>query len=248
MGVRNFLRDYWPTIIIGVTVGVIACAAVILLSNMPPSRIAMATGPEGGEYYELGKRYRAELARANVEVRLVTTAGSQENRALLLNDRSGVDVALMQGAILSSADSSRIESLGAVFYEPLWWFRHETKSAGLEGLRGQKVSIGPEGSGTRALMLALVKRNGIDRVVAELLALTPQATAEKLLAGEIDAAFLVAPWAAPVVQQLLADHRIEIESYPRADAYVALYPFLHKVVLPRGARDLATDQRGDAVL
>src|SRR5207253_66082 len=80
------------------------------------------------------------------------------------------------------------------------------------------------------------------RVVAELLPLTPQATAEKLLAGEIDAAFLAAPWAAPVVQQLLADQRIEIESYPRADAYVALYPFLHKVVLPRGVRDLATDQ------
>jgi hypothetical protein len=44
------------------------------------------------------------------------------------------------------------------------------------------------------------------------------------------------------VQQLLADERIELSGYPRADAYVALYPFLKRVVVPRGVRDLAKDQ------
>src|SRR5262249_8733859 len=113
---------------------------------------------------------------------------------------------------------------------------------------GRKVSVGPEGGGTRALALELLKRSGLDREV-ELLALGPQASADKLLAGEIDAAFMMAAWDSPVVQALLADGRIGLASYSRSDAYLALYPFLTKVTVPRGVRDLAKDQPpADAVL
>ena len=75
-----------------------------------------------------------------------------------------------------------------------------------------------------------------------MLALAPQAAGEKLLAGEIDVAFMMTAWESPVVQQLLADERIGLSSFPRADAFVALYPFLNKVVVPRGVRDLAKDR------
>jgi hypothetical protein len=53
---------------------------------------------------------------------------------------------------------------------------------------------------------------------------------------------MVVSWDAPDVQKLLADPTIELSSYPQADAYVALDPFLHKVVVPRGLRDLAADR------
>src|SRR5262249_8248501 len=46
----------------------------------------------------------------------------------------------------------------------------------------------------------------------------------------------------PVVQQLLADDRIQLSGYPRADALIALYPFLNKVVVPRGATNFPKDQ------
>jgi hypothetical protein len=36
--------------------------------------------------------------------------------------------------------------------------------------------------------------------------------------------------------------RVELASFPYADAYVALYPFLNKVVLPAGVGDLAKDR------
>src|SRR6266446_7379977 len=61
-------------------------------------------------------------------------------------------------------EASELESLGTVFYEPLWLFyRSELRGTGLDGLRGRKISIGPEGSGTRALSLELLKQNGIDQ-------------------------------------------------------------------------------------
>jgi hypothetical protein len=73
------------------------------------------------------------------------------------------------------------------------------------------------------------------------LALTPRAAGEKLLAGEIDAAVILSSWDSPIVQQLLADERVDLHSFSRADAYVARYPFLNKVVVPRAVGDFAKD-------
>src|SRR5262245_45552722 len=67
-------------------------------------------------------------------------------------------------------------------------------------------------------------------------------TGEKLLAGEIDVAFILASSDSPAVRQLLDDERILLAGYPRADAMVALYPFLHRVVIPRGAGNFAKDR------
>src|SRR5215510_7361043 len=243
MPARDFLRHNWHAITIAVTAAAIACAALVMLRGMPPHRIVMATGPEGGSYYEAGQRYRAALARENVDVQLVPTPGSVENLAMLRDPRSGVSVALIQGGVVSEENTSGVESLGTVFYEPMWWFhRREIQGVGLDSLRGRKISIGPEGSGTRALALELLKRAGIEQHVGELLALEPRATAEKLLAGEIDVAFMMASSDSPVVQQLLADDRTQLSGYPRADALVALYPFLNKVGVPRGATNFAKDQ------
>jgi len=243
MAAKDILRNNWPAIAITVTAAAIACAAIVTLRSMPPRMIVMATGPEGGTYYEVGERYRVALARANVDLRLLPTAGSPENLALLLDPHSEVSVALIQGGIISTGDSSELESLGTVFNEPLWWFhKREIRAEGVDGLRGQKISIGSEGSGTRALTLELIKRNALEGQVSELLALAPRAAAEKLLAGEIDVAFMMASWDSPVVQQLLADERVALSGFQRADALVEFYPFLNKVVLARGVRDLAKDQ------
>ena len=188
---------------------------------------------------------RAALASAGVEVQLVPTAGSAENLALLLDPHSGVSVGLIQGGTIGAgAASNKLESLGTVFYEPLWLFykRELRNKEGLVDLRGRRISVGPVGSGTRELSLELLKRNGINGQNSELLALTTKESEEKLLAGEIDALGTVNAWEAPIVQKLITDEHIELYSFAaRADAYVALYPFLTKVVVPRGAGDLAKD-------
>src|SRR5215813_6459530 len=251
MPIRAFLQHHWPAITIAVTAAAIGCAALVMLGNMPPRRIVMATGPEGSSYAEDGKRYRSALAKAGVEVQLRATAGSVETAALLRDPRSGVSVGLMQGGVVgvmqgggaAAANTAGLESLGTVAYEPLWWFRRrEIQGVGAEGLRGRKIAIGPPGSGTRALSLELIKRNGMERQVGELLALSPREAAEKLKAGEIDVAFMMNPWDAPLVQQLLADERVALSGFPHADAVIALYPFLTKVIVPRGVTDLPRDQ------
>lgn len=242
---RNFLRGNWPVIAVLIVVMVIGLIAAVLLAGMPPRRIVMATGPEGGTYYEVGKRYQAVLARDNVEVRLVATAGSVENVAALLDPHSEVSVGLVQGGMIDPRyGQSELLSLGTLFYEPFWWFRRrDVEVPGVPSLRGRKISIGPEGSGTQAISRLLLKKVGIvGDHVTELLSLSSSAAREKLLSGQIDVAFMVAAWQSPIIQQLLADDPIGIVGYPRADALVALNPFLNKLVLPRGVVDLARDQ------
>ena len=243
MSPRAFLRHHWPEITIAVTAAAIGCAAFVLLSNMPPHRIVMAVGPEGGAYYEDGKRYRTALAEAGVDVQLLPTAGSVETVALLRDPHSGVSVGLIQGGVIGAENASGLESLGTVAYEPLWWFRRrEIQGVGADALRGRKIAIGPEGSGTRALSLELIKRTGLEGQIGELLAVGPREAAEKLLAGQIDVAFMMNSWGSPIVQQLLADERVALSGFPRADAFVALYPFLNKVIVPRGVTDLPRDR------
>jgi TRAP transporter TAXI family solute receptor len=238
MPVREFLQANWPRVTVGVTAAAILCAAVLVLSTMPPRTIRMATGSEGGAYAEIGKRYQAALERAGEQLRLVETAGSVDNLALLR--RGGVDAALMQGGIIGKGEETGLESLGTLFYEPLWIFqRSDLPAVTLDNLRGRKVSVGPLGSGTRALALELLKRNGMAEQVSELQTFIFQAAANKLIAGEIDVAFMLASWDAPLVRQLMADERVALVNVADADAYVALYPFLSKVTVPAGVGDLA---------
>ena len=147
-------RPFLTIAVISAAVLVVAALwlAIVTLRPMPPRTVIMVTGPEGGASYEFGKRYRELLSRQGIDLKLLPTAGSLENLSRLRDPRSNVEVGFLQGGITSSKDSPGLESLGTVSYEPLWFFYPGSPPGrGLAGLRGSKISIGPEGSGTRAL-------------------------------------------------------------------------------------------------
>ena len=245
----DYLQRYWRYFSIGGMVLILLSASLFIVKTLPPRTVVMATGAEGGANYELGIRYREILARIGVTLRLRPTAGGLENLALLRDSQSGVSVGFIQGGTTTKKELPDLESLGTVFYEPLWLFYRSEIGEGIQALHGRRLSIGPEGSGGRALALELVKRTKIDSIIGELLGYRPQVAAEKLIAGNIDAAFMVIAWESPVVQRLMTAKGIELASFPRADAYVALYPFLNKLLLPAGVADLSTNRPpADAVL
>jgi len=66
--------------------------------------------------------------------------------------------------------------------------------------------------------------------------------ADALLRGDIDAAAMVAPWSTPTVRKLTAATDIELLDFPRADAYVALDPYLTKLTVPTGVGNIATNR------
>ncbi|HTT39338.1 MAG TPA: TAXI family TRAP transporter solute-binding subunit [Burkholderiales bacterium] len=216
--------------------------AFTLFNPTPPRSVAMAVEP-GASSAELGKRYREILARDGIELRLVPAVGAVENVALLDDRRSGVSIAIVPSGITDAQRSPDLLSLGTLFYEPLWLFYRselERKGRARETLRGKRISIGPEGSGAHALSLEFFARVGvIDQRDATLLSLSPQVATGKLIRGEIDAAILLDAWESPLVHRLLSADNVSLASIPTADAFVALYPYLSKVVLPAGVGDMA---------
>lgn len=221
---------------------ILLVAGLFIFITLPPRTVTMATGPAGGAYHELGLRYREILARSGVRLRLVNTTGGLDNVARLGDRRSGVHAAFVQNGTTTKEESPNVESLGALFFEPLWLFYRSGIGEGIERYRGRRVSIGPEGSGGRALALEILKRTKVDAIVGGLLEFPPQEAADKLIAGEIDIAFFVLGWESPVARRLLAADGIEVASVPRPHAFIALYPFLNKVVLPAGVADLAANR------
>jgi len=245
MTVREYFRTRRRTLLLAsIVLTAIAAAAIwwilAVLAPLPPRTVLMATGPRGGAYAEWSARYREILAREGFELRLLPTAGAAENLAKLRDPRSGVSVAFVQAGLTTADESPDLTSLGAVSYEPLWFFcQGIPHGATPEDLRGKRLSIGPEGSGTRALMLRILKLHGAGENVARFLALQPGEAMEKLLQGKIDGLALVTSWESPVVRRLLAAPNIGLLSFPRADAYLALDPYLNKVKVPAGVGDLA---------
>jgi TRAP-type uncharacterized transport system substrate-binding protein len=237
-------RFVWAMSLVAIAIFAAAVwAAFVLLEPTPPRTVVMSTGSPGSAYVMFGERYRAILAREGIELQLRASAGAVENLARLRDPDAGVSVGFVQGGTLSPDQSTELASLGTLAYEPLWFFYRDVDvSRGLEGFLGKRISIGENGSGSRELAVELLARNGVDRSSAEWFAYPPQEAAEKLIAGDINAVIMVAHWDAPVVQLLLSADAVELVSFPRADAYVALYPYLSKLVLPAGVADLAKNR------
>jgi TRAP-type uncharacterized transport system substrate-binding protein len=215
--------------------------ALTVGNPFPPDTLTMATGPEGSAYPELGTRYREILKRAGIDLRVIKTEGGVENLARLRDRAAGVKIALVESGLTTRGESPDLVSLGTVSLEPLWsFFRRGTLGdSARTKLKGKRISIEPEGSATRVLARRLLELNGVAETSVELLGLPAEQSTEALLRGEIDGVVMLSSWRSPAVQRLLLADGVVLESYPRADAYVALFPSLYKVVLPTGVADLA---------
>jgi TRAP transporter TAXI family solute receptor len=216
----------------------------------PPRVVVMSTGAEGGAYHAFGLRYKAILARNGVTLELRPSSGAVENLARLRDPESDVALAFVQGGIDRAADPPVLESLGSVYYEPLWvFYRGKRALDRINDLKGKRIAIGPEGSGTRKLARVILESSGLRSEDVTLLDIGGQAAADALIAGTVDAMFIVAGPEASVVRTLIRADDVKLMSFARADAYVARHPFLHKLVLPRGALDIARDlPRADVLL
>src|SRR5439155_518631 len=179
MPTRRRLRDWLsrdhlyisvPALILVMGAFVVAWS---LMKPAPPRRLAMASGPPDGIYYQMGLRYRALLAREGITLDVRTTSGSVENVGLLEDAANGVDAAFVQGGVLTTRPSSGLLALGTLYLEPFWVFtRAAVQGTELHRLDGKRLAVGPPGSGTRALAELLLRANGVTSASARLPPLT----------------------------------------------------------------------------
>ena len=207
----------------------------------PPKAVTITTGGPTGAYYAFGKRYSEILARSGIELKVLASAGSVENVARLKDPASGVSVALLQGGIGNTQEAPMTNSVGRVFHEPLWVFYRGDTIDKLGQLKGKRIAVGAEGSGTRVLSVALLKANDITETGATLSPLTAQPAVDAMMAGQLDAVFLALAPQAPLIQQLLRSRDIKLMNFSQGDAYAKIFPYLAKLTLPQGVIDLVAN-------
>jgi len=155
-----------------------------LLFSLPQRTVVMAVYPEGSLNAELVRRYQEILAREGIKLRVTPSAGAVESLARLRDPQSATSVALVPGGLTTEQESPEIVSLGTLFYQPLWIFTRGHLPNRHVQPRGFRISIGPEGSSSRALSLKLLGRAGmINQKSAILLPFTPSESAQKLIRG-----------------------------------------------------------------
>jgi hypothetical protein len=225
-------------------VAVAGWVAVKALRFAPPTTIRFASGPDGSGYRNQAEKYLKILARDGVKVEVVPTKGALDNLQALANPAMKVDVGFVQGGLADGVEGiDKLVSLGSVFAQPLMVYcRSDQPVELLTQLRGKRIAIGPDGSGARVLALKILKANEMDAPPTMLLSFGGDDAAKALLAGTIDAAFLMGDSATPqVMRSLRGVPGIELVSFRQADGYLRKFKFLSKLTLPEGAMDLAKD-------
>lgn len=245
------LRTFSPRdlLMVGVPLLALVIAGFWLASRYiqpaPPDKLMLSTGGAGGAYERFGAAYKDVLGRYGIEVVELPSAGSTENLARLRDATQQVDAAFVQGGTASMQAEDTLVSLGALYPEPLWIFyrseleQDERALTRLTELKGRRIAIGASGSGTRHLANELLYANQIDAKNARLLDLGGFALSEAFTARRIDAAFIVGTAESGAVWALLHTPGVRLMSLSHAEAYTRRFPYLSKLVLPRGGIDVA---------
>lgn len=219
-----------------------------LLLPGPPKTLTIATGFPDGLYHQFAKQLQVELAKEKIVLRIQNTGGSVDNLALMADSKSGVDLAIIQSGVGNPNQYPKLTALAGLFYEPLWvWYRPDAfiKDGGslrqLSQLKGKKVSIGNEGSGTNMLSQAILKLNDIESTQLNLVSLSPDEAINQLRQGGIDVAMIVLAGEAPLLKDFYQLPGIRLMDFDQAETYTRVLPYLNRVDIPRGLVSIAHD-------
>jgi len=237
----------------GAFIAIIVISSVLLFAiywffhSAPPNTITITSGAPGSTFETNAIKYSKILARNGVTLKILSSRGSLQNLERLNDPAFHVDIGFVQGGVTNGPGRRKLVSLGSISYQPLIVFYRGAASVGLlSELNGKRVAIGPAGSGTRTLALALLELNDIRPGGATTLVdLEADDASKALLDGSIDAVFLMGDSASrQVMRQLTRSPGIQILDFTQADAYVRRITYLNKLQLPKGGIDFAKNLPG----
>jgi TRAP-type uncharacterized transport system substrate-binding protein len=241
--IRNYLKiGLREKLIILCPAVVIAILSFVFVYNFvdpfPPRRISIGCGPPEGANFKFAQAYQEILSKEGITLDLKNTAGSAENLKLLGAKSGGVDIAFVQGSMKSLVQNTDLVSLGSLFFEPLWIF-HRSDLALRRGpdLKGLRLAVGEEGSGTKILIMHLLELNGVNSHNTRIFSNGYQKAADMLLAGEVDVAFFVSTHRTAHVVKLIDSKSVNLMGLERAEAYALLYHYLYVLKVPEGVID-----------
>lgn len=227
-------RIVWPIVGLGI-VGAIASALVLLRENTQVHRLVLASGGQTGEYYAFSQAFAEVVSRNHpqIQIDVIETEGSQNNMALLRDDAA--QLALVQS---DTPVEPPVRAVALLFPEMFHLMaRTDAGVTSMADLRGKRVALMPEGSGSYGLFWPLSEHYGLTPEAMTTLPMAPSEAHEALLTGEVDALFRVITLGNPAVKELLLADSIRLLPIDQIDALQLSLPYLDARVIPKGTYD-----------
>jgi TRAP-type uncharacterized transport system substrate-binding protein len=226
------------------TLSLAFCVSMVLYLLLPPDRLKLAAGTQGGAYTLMAERYQKILARDGIDVQIVHTNGSVDNAELI--SKGLVDAAFLQAGV-GVADGTA-EAIGGVFYEPMIFLAHSGHDIPTNPAlwRDLTIAAGKRGSGTAVAFADFQNAVGMEQNANTLVDLGFSQAIFALRAGEIDMAFFVSSIEAPYLRQAFGYEDIDILRLSYTDAIARHLDYADLVEVPTGGVSLNPVQPSDA--
>ena len=228
----------------------LSCILLLVLAPAgagPLKTLTIATGSSAGTYYPIGAAIAAIL-NASIEgtaARAIPSRGSIEN--LLWLERGDVELGIAQQDVAYYALHGQetfagralggVRALSALYPEMIQVVvRRDGPVQGIADLRGRRVALGAQGSGTAFNARQILQAAGVLQEVRALEAPFEEAMTQ-LEQGNLDAAFITAGVPTRVIQALAERVPIRILPIdgPLRQELMRRYPFFSEASLPAGS-------------
>jgi uncharacterized protein len=193
-----------------------ACTSSVA-ATAPP--VVIATGDTKGVYYQYAQAFAQVAGPRLGGVRLLSTSGSVQNIQLLRDGQATFAISASDAAAGAAGPVRAVARLYDDYIHVV--VRADTPIRVLGDLRGHRVSVGPDGSGTALIADRILGTNGIDPhqdIVRAPLSLADSVTA--LEAGRVDAFFWSGGLYTAGVTELA--RRVPVRLVPLTDAATKL--------------------------
>lgn len=226
-------------------------------ASAEPAYVSIGTGAVSGVYYPTGRvicdAVNASLRTSILRCSAEATPGSVYNVEALLTGE--IDFAMVQSDVQylavtgkmrwSGHPAEMLRSVMSLYPELVTIIaRPDAGITDIEGLRGKRVNIGAPGSGTRATWAVLEKALGFTHDdLAEAAELTPDAAADRMCAGKLDASILITGHPSKMVDAELSSCRLTLIPIGASsiDRLVAANPNYARATIPAEMYGLAID-------
>ena len=168
---------------------------------------------------------------------LVDTEGSEEKLDRLTSTGpDAIDAAVLESGRSGAQTQKGIANLGAIYLEPIWLFgRNLPPGDDIRRVIGKRLAIASSSAKSDSLSNTFFTENGMSAKDVSIVSLSPEDAADAVLAGKVDAAWLVGDVEVGSVQKLLHAPDLELVSFDRSAAYARRHSYLVDVVLTKGA-------------
>lgn len=220
-----------PVVVLSL-VGVVASAFFLVREHTRTYRLVLASGGSTGEYYAFSQAFAEVVARNHptIAIEVLETDGSLQNMDLLKTNAA--QLALVQS---DTPVQPPVRAVALLFPELFHLLaRTDADINGVADLRGKRVALMPQGSGSYALFWPLAQHYGLGADTMTVLPMPADQAHAALTAGEVDALFRVITLGNPAVGELLRPGTTRLIPIDQADALQLSLPYLEAQVIPKG--------------